>query len=166
MNSVGHRTAVRTSFSETTGLSENVIEQLVRSFYERVRSDPLIGPVFAERIADWEPHLQRMCAFWSSVALMTGRYHGRPMEKHAPLPIEARHFDRWLKLFRDTATDVCSPAAAAHVVQRAEWIARSLEFGIAAHRGVRLADGERLPPPMPRVAPAPSHSAMDVDDGQ
>jgi truncated hemoglobin YjbI len=37
-----------------------------------------------------------MCAFWSSVALMSGRYHGQPMEKHLPLPIDARHFDRWL----------------------------------------------------------------------
>jgi hypothetical protein len=37
-----------------------------------------------------------MCAFWSSVTLMTGRYHGTPMARHAPLPIDADHFDRWL----------------------------------------------------------------------
>ena len=41
----------------------------------------------------------QMCAFWSSVALMTGRYHGTPMAKHLPLPVDAGHFDRWLELF-------------------------------------------------------------------
>ena len=46
------------------------------------------------------------CLFWSSVALASGRYHGQPMPKHLPLPVEARHFDRWLELFRQTARDV------------------------------------------------------------
>jgi truncated hemoglobin YjbI len=45
---------------------------------------------------------------------MSGRYHGQPMEKHLPLPVDSRHFDRWLALFDETAHDVCPPAAAAH----------------------------------------------------
>ena len=45
---------------------------------------------FEERIADWDPHLERMCAFWSSVALMSGVYHGQPMAKHLPLPVDDR----------------------------------------------------------------------------
>ena len=49
--------------------------------YEAIRSDAMLGPVFATRIADWDPHLERMRAFWSSVALMSGRYHGQPMER-------------------------------------------------------------------------------------
>src|SRR6185437_7027464 len=48
-------------------------------------------------------HLQTMCDFWSSVLLMTGRYHGQPMRKHAPLPIGGVHFDRWLELFEAAA---------------------------------------------------------------
>jgi hemoglobin len=85
-----------------------------------------------------------MCAFWSSVALLSGRYHGQPMEKHLPLPVDARHFDRWLALFEETARQACPPAAAAHVVERARRIAESLELGIAGQNGVFLPKGRRL----------------------
>jgi len=59
-----------------------MIERVVRTFYERVRADALLAPIFAAKIDDWEPHLQRMFALWSSVALMSGRCHGQPMAKH------------------------------------------------------------------------------------
>lgn len=126
-----------------TGIDEPMIERVVRGFYARVRQDPMIGPVFAARIADWEPHLQRMCAFWSSVALMSGRYHGSPMVKHMPLPVDAAHFDRWLDLFRQTVRELCPPAAQTHFIERAERIAESLEMGVATHHGVMLGVGER-----------------------
>ena len=69
------------------------------------------------------------------------------MEKHLALPVDARHFDRWLALFEDTAHEVCSPPAAAHFVERAYRIAESLELGIARQTGVLLAKGERLSRP-------------------
>ena len=50
-----------------TGLDEDVLTRLVHRFYDRVRADSALGPVFAERISDWGPHLDRMVAFWSSV---------------------------------------------------------------------------------------------------
>ncbi len=127
-----------------TGIDEVMIDRLVRGFYARVREDALIGPVFEAQIKDWEPHLQRMCAFWSSVALMTGVYHGQPMRKHVSLPVDARHFDRWLALFEATARDLCPPKAADHFIERAQRIAESLELGIAVTHGVMLGKGERL----------------------
>jgi hemoglobin len=144
MTPAKRRTAITAEVVARTGIDDAMIERLVRTFYGKVRKDPLIGPVFAERIADWEPHLQRMCAFWSSVALMSGRYHGRPMEKHLPLPVDARHFDRWLELFARTAREVCPPAAAEHFVELAQRIAQSLELGIAGQNGILLRKGERL----------------------
>ena len=126
-----------------TGIDEPMIARLVEAFYERVRLDPLIGPVFDARVADWGPHLEQMKLFWSSVALMSGVYHGRPMPKHLPLPVDARHFDRWLALFEATAADICPPAAAAHFIERARRIAESLELGIAGAHGVLLRKGER-----------------------
>jgi hemoglobin len=129
-----------------TGIDEAMIERLVRAFYARVRADETLGPIFAARITDWEPHLQRMCAFWSSVALMSGAYHGQPMQKHLPLPIDASHFDRWLELFADTARKLCPPKAADCFIERAQKIAESLELGLAVSRGVLLAKGERLGP--------------------
>jgi len=138
------RAALIEEIATRTGIDEAMIDRLVRAFYDRLRQDALLGPIFGARIKDWEPHLQRMTAFWSSVAMMTGRYHGQPMEKHLPLPADARHFDRWLALFADTANDLCPPAAAQHFIERANRIAESLELGIAGKHGVFLGKGQRL----------------------
>jgi hemoglobin len=127
-----------------TGITESMIERLVRGFYARIREDAVLAPIFEARIHDWEPHLQQMCAFWSSVALMSGRYHGSPMTKHLPLPVDAAHFDRWLVLFEQTALKICPPAAATHFLVRARRIAESLELGIAGKHGVLLGSGERF----------------------
>lgn len=120
---------------ERTGIDESMIAALVAAFYAQVRQDPLIGPIFEERVEDWDIHLEKLCAFWSSVMLMTGRYHGRPMQAHMPLPVGNEHFDRWLALFETTAKAICPPKAAAHFIERAHRIADSLELGIASQRG-------------------------------
>ncbi len=137
------REQVMAEIVERTGIDEAMIERLVRAFYARAREDALLGPVFA-RVTDWEPHIDRICAFWSSVALMSGRYHGQPMRLHLPLPIDAAHFDRWLELFEETAREFCPPAAAEHFVERARRIAQSLELGLAVHHGIMLGEGERF----------------------
>jgi hemoglobin len=146
------RAAAIAEIKTRTGIDEDMIERLIRAFYERVRADALIGPVFAARITDWEPHLQQMFAFWSSVALMSGRYHGQPVQKHLPLPIDARHFDRWLALFEQTARELTPPAAAEHFITAARRIGESLELGIASATGVMLPPGERLHRPELDVA--------------
>ena len=71
-----------------------------------------------------------MTAFWSSVALMTGRYHGSPVVAHAGLPVTWAHFERWLALFGQTARETCPPEGAAYLVERAENIARSLHMAV------------------------------------
>ena len=137
------RAEITAAIRAKTGIDDAMIRRLVHAFYARVRTDDLIGPIFNERIRDWTPHLAQMCAFWSSVALMTGAYHGQPMRKHLPLPVDAHHFDRWLALFAETAHEVCPPAAAEHFIERAQRIAESLEMGIASANGVMLRKGER-----------------------
>ncbi len=124
------RPAVTAALMQQTGLDEDLLRQVVHRFYERVRADAVLGPIFAERITDWGPHLERMVDFWSSVALMTGRYHGAPVPAHAGLPVTGAHFDRWLGLFRDTAHELCPPEGAAHLIERAERIARSLHMAV------------------------------------
>lgn len=138
------RARIVAEISARTEIDEPMIKRLVHGFYAKVRADPLLGPVFEARIHDWEPHLRRMCAFWSSVALMSGRYHGSPMARHLPLPVDAIHFDRWLALFEETAREICPPQAQAHFVERAQRIAESLELGIAGQHGVFLGTGQRF----------------------
>ncbi len=137
------RAEIEAELRAQTGIDEAMIETLVRRFYDRVRQDALLAPIFDARIHDWEAHLHQMFDFWSSVALMTGRYHGTPMPKHMVLPVDARHFDRWLELFEQTAAETCPPVAAEHFISRARNIAESLELGVATRNGVMLRRGER-----------------------
>ncbi len=127
------------------GVTEPMIRTLVHRFYGNVRLDPMLGPIFNAAIDNWDEHLDKLCQFWSSVTLMTGRYKGTPMKAHAQLPdISGAHFDRWLELFRQTANEVCPGAPAQLFIDRAERIAQSLEFGVATSRGLILQKGERL----------------------
>ena len=147
------RAAAVQRIRDETGIDEALIDALVEGFYARVRDDDFIGPVFAERISDWGPHLEQMKLFWSSVALSTGVYQGRPMPKHLPLPIDARHFDRWLQIFEATARDLCPPVAAEHFIVRARRIAESLELGVANANGVLVGPGERYTRPEEQWSP-------------
>ncbi len=70
MTGAERREAITAEIVEKTGITEAMIERLVRGFYVKVRSDAVLAPVFDSKIKDWEPHLAQMCAFWSSVALM------------------------------------------------------------------------------------------------
>ncbi|HEV2363516.1 MAG TPA: group III truncated hemoglobin [Caulobacteraceae bacterium] len=142
-NASDRRAGYAARIEAETGVSEAMITALVAAFYRKARADQLLGPVFAARITDWEPHLARMVAFWSSVMLMTGAYHGRPMELHNPLPIDAAHFDRWLELFEETARELCPPAAAQAFAERARAIGESLELALASANGVLVAPGDR-----------------------
>jgi hemoglobin len=144
LSNAERRAQIVSGIRAETGISEAMIDVLVEHFYGRVRKDPLLGPIFAERITDWGPHLATMKRFWSSVTLMSGTYHGQPMQKHFPLPIDRHHFDRWLALFKATAIEVCPLPAAKHFMERAERIAESLEMGIATGHGVMLGKGERF----------------------
>ena len=66
------RAAIVALLQKETGIDETMIETLIRAFYTRVRQDALLAPIFASRISDWEPHLDNMFAFWSSLTLHTG----------------------------------------------------------------------------------------------
>jgi hemoglobin len=118
------------------GVSEETIRRVVHAFYARVRQDPELGPIFNAAVDDWDEHLAKLCDFWSSVLLMTGRFKGRPMPVHAALPgIGRAHFARWLQMFRETTDEVCPGAPAALFQAKADMIAQSLQLGIAVARG-------------------------------
>ena len=72
---------------EAAPITEDTIRTLIDRFYDKVRADPELGPIFARAIpADWEPHLATMRNFWSSVMLTSGRYKGNPVAKHLAVP--------------------------------------------------------------------------------
>ena len=100
------------------------IERLVRTFYEQVKADPLIGPLFTEiaRI-NWEKHLPVMFDFWENTIFFTGTYTGNPMAAHQRLhqlaPLKKEYFDRWLTLFTGTVDELFAGEKAILAKQRA-----------------------------------------------
>lgn len=110
---------------------EDIVE-LVNSFYFKVQKDELLAPVFASRIKDeeWSAHLQRMYAFWNAILISEKGFEGNPMQKHLSLPIEEKHFNRWLHLFRETIDELYSGPKTEEAKQRANSIAQLMNFKI------------------------------------
>ncbi len=111
-------------------LDEAHLATLVDRFYDKVRADPMLGPVFNAAVHDWDAHKRTLVSFWSSVALGTQSYRGSPMSAHRPHPIRPEHFDHWLELWRETARETLEEAAAARMIEFAERIGRSLRMGL------------------------------------
>jgi hemoglobin len=107
--------------------NRNDIKNLVNSFYDKVKADDLLGPVFSH--VDWPHHLPIMYDFWSSMLLGDQTYKGNPLQKHLPLPINSDHFNRWLALFTETVNENFTGEKAEEVKMRAHSIA-----GIFQHR--------------------------------
>jgi hemoglobin len=102
-------------------VSREDIELLVNNFYNKVRGDQLLSPVFAN--LDWPKHLPVMYQFWSSMILGEQTYRGNPFQKHMHLPIGREHFQQWLSLFFQTVDETFEGDKAEEIKQRATSIA-------------------------------------------
>ena len=111
-------------------LDESQLATLVDRFYDKVRTDPLLGPVFDPLVGDWDAHKVLMTSFWSTVALRTGHYRGNPLARHRPLSIGVTHFQRWLALWRETAGEVLDAESAALMIGYAERIGYGMRVGM------------------------------------
>jgi hemoglobin len=119
-------------------LDETMVKAVVHGFYDAIRRDDLLAPVFNGIIAadQWPHHLAKMCDFWSATLLRSARYDGRPLPPHLAIPdLGERHFRRWLQLFRATVRRLCPPEVAQLFMNRALRIAHSFRMAIAFHRG-------------------------------
>lgn len=114
------------------GIDEAFISTLVETFYDRVRVHPVLGPIFSDAVEDWDAHLPRMKDFWSSVALNSGRYGGKPVPVHQALSGVSRDdFTIWLGLFEATVRDLAgSEEAVTYFLERAQRIAKSLQLAM------------------------------------
>jgi len=108
------------------------VARLVNVFYDRVRDDALLGPIFDDVAhVDWSTHLPRMYDFWESVLFGTATFKGTPLVVHQALarhtPLTAEAFDRWIGLFHTTVDDLFSGAMADHAKSSAIRIAAAME---------------------------------------
>lgn len=127
------------SMERFAAIDEHSLAVLVDRFYDRVRADPALGPIFNAAVRDWDEHKRTLVSFWSSVALGTQSYRGSPMSAHRAQPIRGEHFDRWLMLWRETVGELFEEAPAARMTEYAERIGRSLRMGLglSERRGAR-----------------------------
>ena len=113
-------------------VSQDDIQVLVNSFYDKVKTSE-IG-FFFEEIAkvNWEKHLPKMYIFWESVLFATVKFNGNPMGAHFPIneiiPMEKKHFEAWLKLWKETVDENFSGEMAESAKNKAENIAKLMSF--------------------------------------
>lgn len=113
-------------------MDESGLRKLVDAFYARIRTDEQLGPIFNDAVTDWDDHLPKLAAFWSSVMLGSGRYKGQPVPAHMKHidRITPALFDRWLALWAQTTDDLMTPDAAAALQTKAARIAESLKLAL------------------------------------
>ena len=137
--------------SDLTALKQGIgradIRAVIELFYDRVRQDPRLGPIFARHVgtsdADWRPHLGKIEDFWANVMMGDRAYQGNPMRIHMALGrLGAEDFARWLEIFDRAAGDSLPEKKAEAFRLAAHRIGRSLAMGLErqhAGRPPRLA---------------------------
>ena len=113
--------------------SRKDIELLINTFYEKVKKDDTIGFIFNDIAkVNWEQHLPIMFDFWETLLLDVVSYSKNAMEVHYTLnrkiPLEEKHFQRWLQLFSETVDDLFTGNIATMAKTKAKSIAALMQF--------------------------------------
>ena len=86
------------------------ISFLVHSFYAKVRTDEMLGPIFNSHIPDekWPEHLEKLTDFWETNLFGIPKFKGNPTQKHLNVDRNLNytttqtHFGQWLNLWFET----------------------------------------------------------------
>ncbi|RYD52916.1 MAG: group III truncated hemoglobin [Sphingobacteriales bacterium] len=116
------------------------IDHLLALFYSRIRTEPVIGPIFNATIPDdhWPGHLSIIGDFWETILLHAARYKRAPIPPHIRLdkifPLEPDHFNRWVGLFHQTVDELYAGEVAEEAKKRASLMAKLIAFKVQAAR--------------------------------
>jgi hemoglobin len=111
------------------------IQLMVNTFYTKVQEDELIGAIFNEKIGDrWPEHLEKMYRFWQTILLEEHTYSGSPFPPHKQLPVEKKHFDRWMEIFTTTVDGLFSGPLAEEAKLRGANMAHMFNYKIEYFR--------------------------------
>ncbi len=105
-------------------------EALVRAFYGRALTDPVIGYLFVDIAKlDLEAHVPQITSFWETILLGAQSYGGGAFRPHAQLharsPLREGHFERWLTLWATTVDELFAGERADLAKSHAERVARA-----------------------------------------
>lgn len=109
------------------------IEKLVNAFYDKIKTDEVIGYLFNDVAkVNWELHLPKMYDFWENILFYTANYEGNPMVKHKELhnksTMTKAHFDHWTKLFSEAVDNLFEGPKAEEIKNRAMNIAMAMMY--------------------------------------
>lgn len=108
------------------------IQLLVNTFYDRIRKNELLGPIFDGIIQNkWPEHLEKMYRFWQTVLLEEHTYFGSPFPPHAKMPVNKTHFDQWVGLFSMTVDELFVGETANRAKWQGERMATMFQYKIA-----------------------------------
>lgn len=127
------------TLSSPNAIDRESITELVHRFYDAIRADADLGPVFeAELHGRWDEHLERMVDFWCTAMKVSRSFRGNVYGKHMALPrIAPTHLKQWLLLWKASTQALFAPAVAAELQAVATGVARVMHLGWFEH----------LPPP-------------------
>ncbi|CAM1370807.1 group III truncated hemoglobin [Tenacibaculum xiamenense] len=115
---------------------------LVSTFYDRIKKDDFIGPIFIETIpeAEWKDHLEKLTDFWETNLFFVRKFKGNPVKTHKDVDrnfeynISQNHFGRWLQLWFSTIDELFVGEKANNAKERARNIASMLFFKMFENR--------------------------------
>jgi hemoglobin len=105
--------------------TESDIKKLVDVFYDKVKSNNQLGPIFETVMkVDWQKHLPKMYKFWGNIVFQTGEYKGFPFAAHMPVngktPLTPQLFNEWLNLFHAAIDELFSGPVAENLKFKSE----------------------------------------------
>ncbi|HEX6914453.1 MAG TPA: group III truncated hemoglobin [Chitinophagaceae bacterium] len=111
------------------------IEQLVNTFYDKVKENQVIGHFFTDVVkVDWDKHLPKMYEFWQGIVFGSSSFSGNPIQTHKAVhalqAFSKADFDEWLRLFRETVDQLFEGEKAEGIKQRAASIATVMQLKV------------------------------------
>ncbi len=90
--------------------NRNDIQLLVNTFYDKIRLDEILGPIFNSTIPNdlWLSHLDKLTDFWETNIFGKPVFKGNPVEAHRNVDkkmnhsISQEHFGQWLSIWFTT----------------------------------------------------------------
>ncbi|GAA5225384.1 group III truncated hemoglobin [Membranihabitans marinus] len=90
------------------------ISLLVNTFYDSIRKDELLGPIFNRHISEdqWPAHLEKLTDFWVTALFGQACFKGNPTLKHRMVDknlkysIAPSHFAQWVTLWHKTIDEL------------------------------------------------------------
>jgi hemoglobin len=133
--------------ADMTDLTDRAdIVRLVDAFYDCVRADAILSPIFDDVASvDWRVHLPKMYDFWESVLFGTAAFKGNPLAVHRELAQRTRltstEFNRWIQLFQTSVDELFVGVCADEAKLRASRIALVMQHHIAVDRAREVSHG-------------------------